>query len=74
MPATYKHTGTSVPAGGLAFFSIPGSSYGHVMISIGSGKFVSNDIVSAGKLSETTIATIESKWGGHYLGWSNPWF
>jgi hypothetical protein len=44
------------------------------MISIGGGKFVSNDIVAAGKLSETTIATIESKWGGHYLGWSNPWF
>src|ERR1700742_1662521 len=64
MPATYKHTGTTVPAGGLAFFSIPGSSYGHVMISIGGGKFVSNDIVSAGKLSETTIATIQSKWGG----------
>ena len=74
MPATYKHSGTTVPAGGLAFFSIPGSTYGHVMISIGGGKFVSNDIVAAGKLSETTIATIESKWGGHYLGWSNPWF
>jgi cell wall-associated NlpC family hydrolase len=74
MPSQYKHSGTTVPAGGLAFFSIPGSTYGHVMISIGGGKFVSNDIVAAGKLSETTIATIESKWGGHYLGWSNPWF
>ncbi|HEY0499922.1 MAG TPA: hypothetical protein VGD48_29525 [Kutzneria sp.] len=74
MPSQYKHSGTTVPAGGLAFLSIPGSTYGHVMISIGGGKFVSNDIVAAGRLSETTIATIESKWGGHYLGWSNPWF
>ena len=74
MPAKYKHSGTSVPAGGLAFFSIPGSSYGHVMISIGGGEFVSNDIVAAGRLSKTTTATIESRWGGHYLGWSNPWF
>ena len=74
MPSQYKHSGTTVPAGGLAFFSIPNSTAGHVMISIGGGKFVSNDIVAAGKLSETTIATIESKWGGHYLGWSNPWF
>jgi hypothetical protein len=74
MPSQYKHSGTTVPAGGLAFFSIPNSNDGHVMISIGGGKFVSNDIVAAGKLSETTIATIESRWGGHYLGWSNPWF
>lgn len=73
-PSQYKHSGTDVPAGGLAFFSIPNSPYGHVMISIGGGKFVSNDIVAKGRLSETTIAAIQSKWGGHYLGWSNPWF
>jgi hypothetical protein len=73
VPAKYKHKGaTSVPAGGLAFFS--DSSAGHVMISIGGGKFVSNDIGGKGTLTVTTIATIKSKWGEHYLGWTQPWF
>jgi hypothetical protein len=72
VPAKYKHKGsTSVPAGGLAFFS--GGS-GHVMISIGGGKFVSNDIGGKGTLTVTTIATIKSKWGKPYLGWTQPWF
>lgn len=71
-PSRYKHAGdTNVPAGGLAFF---GGGAGHVMISIGGGNFVSNDIVSPGKLSKTTIATIKSKWGKPYLGWTQPWF
>jgi uncharacterized protein YraI len=72
VPSAYKHAGdTSVPAGGLAFFS--GGS-GHVMISIGNGKFVSNDIHGNGTLTETTIAEIKSKWGKPYLGWTQPWF
>jgi len=72
VPSAYKHAGSrSVPAGGLAFFS--GGS-GHVMISIGNGQFVSNDIGGAGTLTVTTIATIESRWGKPYLGWTQPWF
>lgn len=72
VPAKYKHAGdTSVPAGGLAFFS--GGS-GHVMISIGGGKFISNDIHGNGTLTETTIAEIKSTWGKPYLGWTQPWF
>jgi uncharacterized protein YraI len=72
VPARYKHAGdTSVPAGGLAFFS---GGAGHVMISIGGGKFVSNDIHGNGTLTETTIAEIRSKWGKPYLGWTQPWF
>jgi uncharacterized protein YraI len=72
VPGTYKHSGdTNVPAGGLAFFS---GGAGHVMISIGNGKFVSNDIHGAGTLTETTIAEIQSKWGKPYLGWTQPWF
>ncbi len=72
IPGSFKHPGsTSVPAGGLAFFS--GGS-GHVMISIGGGKFISNDIHGNGSYTETTIAEIKSKWGKPYLGWSQPWF
>jgi uncharacterized protein YraI len=73
IPGSLKHGGDrSVPAGGLAFFST--SSAGHVMISIGGGDFVSNDIHGNGTYTKTTIAEIESKWGSHYLGWAQPWF
>jgi hypothetical protein len=73
IPGGYKHAGDrSVPAGGLAFFST--SSAGHVMISIGSGQFVSNDIHGNGTYTKTTIAEIENSWGAHYLGWAQPWF
>ncbi|MGA8115283.1 MAG: hypothetical protein WCA46_16590 [Actinocatenispora sp.] len=72
IPAAKKHAGdTSVPAGGLAFF---GGGSGHVMISIGGGTFISNDIHGAGTLTNTTIAEIKSKWGKPYLGWAQPWF
>ncbi|HEV7979308.1 hypothetical protein [Amycolatopsis sp.] len=73
VPSSYKHAGnTSVPAGGLAFFS--GGSYGHTMISIGGGKFISNDIHGRGSYTETTISEIKSSWGYTYLGWTQPWF
>ncbi|GIH20499.1 peptidase inhibitor family I36 protein [Rugosimonospora africana] len=72
VPSAYKHAGDrNVPAGGLAFFS---GGAGHVMISIGGGQFVSNDIGGNGTLTVTTIATIESRWGKPYLGWTQPWF
>jgi uncharacterized protein YraI len=72
IPSKYKHGGsTSVPAGGLAFFS---GGAGRVMISIGGGKFVSNDIHGSGTLTVTTISEIKSKWGKPYLGWTQPWF
>ncbi|SEF21160.1 SH3 domain-containing protein [Amycolatopsis pretoriensis] len=73
IPASFKHPGdTQVPAGGLAFFKSSGA--GHTMISIGGGKFLSNDINGYGSYTETTIAQIKSKWGQTYLGWSQPWF
>jgi uncharacterized protein YraI len=73
IPASFKHPGDyQVPAGGLAFFKSSGA--GHTMISIGDGKFLSNDINGYGSYTETTIAQIKSKWGQTYLGWSQPWF
>ena len=74
IPSQYKHSGdTSVPAGGLAFFSSSDGA-GHVMISTGGGQFVSNDIHGNGTYTYTTIAEIESTWGETYLGWAQPWF
>ncbi|MGW4064076.1 hypothetical protein ACWEGE_37705 [Amycolatopsis sp. NPDC004747] len=73
IPSSYKHPGDyQVPAGGLAFFKSSGA--GHTMISIGDGKFLSNDINGYGSYTETTIAQIKQKWGQTYLGWSQPWF
>ena len=73
IPASFKHAGDyQVPAGGLAFFKSSGA--GHTMISIGDGKFLSNDINGFGSYTETTIAQIKSKWGQTYLGWAQPWF
>ncbi|HMM93743.1 peptidase inhibitor family I36 protein [Phycicoccus sp.] len=72
IPGSFKHPGdTNVPAGALAFFS--GGS-GHVMISIGGGEFISNDIHGNGSYTRTTISEIKSKWGKPYLGWAQPWF
>ncbi|MFB9688063.1 hypothetical protein [Amycolatopsis plumensis] len=73
IPSSFKHAGDyQVPAGGLAFFKSSGA--GHTMISIGDGKFLSNDINGYGSYTETTIAQIKSKWGQTYLGWAQPWF
>jgi uncharacterized protein YraI len=71
-PSRYRHSGRAVPAGGLVFFS--GGSHGHVAISTGDGKVISNDIGGKGTYTSTTISKIENKWGDKYLGWTNPWF
>ncbi len=75
IPTNHKYPGDrSVPAGGLAFFRGGSSGAGHVMISIGGGDFISNDINGSGTLTKTTIAQVENKWGETYLGWGQPWF
>ena len=74
IPSQYKHSGdTSVPAGGLAFFS-SGDGDGHVMLSTGGGQFASSDIHGNGTYTYTTISEIESTWGETYVGWAQPWF
>lgn len=71
-PSKYRHSSKAIPAGGLAFFS--GGSHGHVAISTGDGRLISNDIHGKGTYTYTTISEIQSKWGDKYLGWTNPWF
>lgn len=75
IPARYKYAGDhTVPAGGLAFFSGGSQGYGHVMISIGGGYFLSTDISGSGTFTRTTIAEIKNRWGQTYSGWAQPWF
>lgn len=67
----------SVPAGALAFFGPSSYNYdlGHVMLSVGNGRFVSTDVYTksgsgaAFVVNYTTIAWM-NQWSGPYLGWA----
>jgi hypothetical protein len=81
IPSAYKHAGSrTVPAGGLAFFKGGSQGYGHVMVSLGGGSFMSTDIGANGSYSpnhynRTTISGLESAFGTvTYVGWAQPWF
>jgi hypothetical protein len=69
------HTGdTNVPAGALAYFgaaSVNGG-YGHVMISIGGGQFITNGYTYNGHTYGATITTLGSVGAGPYIGWALP--
>ena len=67
------HSGdTNVPAGALAFFGAANvnGGYGHVMISIGNGQFVSNGYTWNGRVYGARITTIGSVGAGPYIGWA----
>ena len=62
------NTGTEVPVGGLAFFGPTASNeYGHVMISIGGGEFVSTG-------HTIHIETLDSWVWGEYLGYTTEFY
>ncbi|MFO0862182.1 MAG: hypothetical protein U0516_00450 [Candidatus Saccharibacteria bacterium] len=63
---------TNVPAGALAFFGAANvnGGYGHVMLSIGNGQFVSNGYTYNGKAYGARITTISSVGAGPYIGWA----
>lgn len=68
----------NVPVGALLFYSTT-SSAGHVVVYLGDGKILSNDILDTrggrqGGMYIVPVDTIEKKWGSHYLGWSPPLF
>lgn len=69
--ATKRHAATSganIPAGVPVWWAV--GSYGHVAISTGNGKCVSNDILRSGKVDEVSIDYITKRWGARLLGWS----
>ncbi len=71
--AGQMHTGdTNVPAGALAFFGAAtvNGGYGHVMISIGNGQFISNGYSWNGRVYGARITTISSVGAGPYIGWA----
>lgn len=63
------HSGdTNVPAGALAYFGAAtvNGGYGHIMLSIGGGQFITNGYSNYGAYT-TTLSTISA---GPYIGWS----
>ncbi len=71
--ARQMHSGdTNVPAGALAFFGAAtvNGGYGHVMISIGNGQFISNGYTWNGHVYGARITTIGSVGAGPYIGWA----
>jgi hypothetical protein len=69
-----RHTGAadkSHPPAGVPFhFSIPGSSHDHIVLSIGGGWCLSNDVVARGRIDRVRISLITQRWGAHPLGWA----
>jgi len=70
-PERFRHYDKNPPAGALCFFDT--SKYGHATICTGNGGLISTDWGCSGCLGETTIATMEARWG-RFLGWTNPYF
>ena len=67
------HTGDgNVPAGALAYFGAASVNgyYGHVMISIGGGQFITNGYTYNGRTYGAYITTLSSISAGPYIGWA----
>jgi hypothetical protein len=66
--ATMKRYTTSPPAGAPVYFA--GGAHGHVAISLGGGKIRSTDWPEKGRVGNTTISYLATRWGQRYRGWS----
>ena len=69
-----RHPMSETPTLGAAIYfpPTPGNSAGHVVTYVGNGKVVSNDIVSAGLLSEVPLSDVTGgRWRLHAAGWTN---
>lgn len=69
--AALKHRTTSpgsIPAGVPVFFK--GGRFGHVVLSLGGGLCLSNDVVRRGRIDVVRIADITKAWGYPVLGWT----
>lgn len=69
--SSLKHKDSNPPRGALVYWKT--GSYGHVALSLGNGKVLSNDFKRAGQIDEVSLDAISKKWGG-YLGWTPPEF
>lgn len=70
--ADHKHrTGDpgQVPRGAPAFML--GGTWGHVVLGLGNGLCLSNDVVERGRIHIVRIARIEQDWGYPLVGWTN---
>jgi len=71
-PQQHKHADRNPPAGALVYFKTGTSSY--VALSTGNGALIGTDIGGVGTVTRTSIAGVETKWRGVYLGWTAPYF
>jgi len=71
--AKYKHkfngNYNSVPRG-VAFFWRGPSSAGHIVLTLGGGLCLTNDLAGPGTYTVAKLSTITSKWGATPLGWT----
>ena len=77
IPAAKHYTGWR--PGALAFFSGGSKGYGHIAIGdVSAGMVYTTDLVRGkdkdGYVGHESIAAIESLWGLHFLGWTQPMF
>lgn len=80
VPAANRHTGAfaDIPHGAAVYFKRNHAGQerpGHVVISLGNGLCVSNDIYRHGMVDRTPMKVFEPHWNMAYLGWSfwTPW-
>lgn len=64
-----------IPRGAVLWYDgrATGNTAGHVAISLGGGKAISNDVpVNDGRVGIVDIAYFETNWGQRFMGWSAP--
>ena len=74
VPASMRHHQDRNPPRGSLLFWDTGRRAGHVAISLGDGKIVSNDILTPGEIDVVPASLIERRWGARYLGWTAPYY
>ena len=65
----------SIPRGAVLWYdgNATGNWAGHVVISVGGGKAISNDVpVTDGRVAVVDISYFEDRWGQRFMGWSAP--
>lgn len=64
-----------IPRGAVLWYDgrATGNTAGHVAISLGGGKAISNDVPTTdGRVGIVDIAYFETSWGQRFMGWSAP--
>lgn len=86
VPMSHRYSipssGAQIPAGALVYsIGSSGGQYGHVVVSLGGGKFGSNDVLRHGRIDAVSLNWFRNNWGMFYAGesknvgfWTEPTF